>query len=153
MNDSTNNPFSPYELQFSVQERKAMLAEMLRELRKAKGYQQKEIAELLGISPQTYNGYETGRNEPPIEVLVRFSYLYELPIDMLVQKDRQHKDNESVMVTVTKFDEEIEEIKKQLKNSKYGENLQLKQMMDMFGQMTDMLKTVASNATSSDKKE
>ena len=153
MNDNSQNPFYPYELQFSVQERKAMLAEMLRELRKARGYQQKEIAELLGISPQTYNGYETGRNEPPIEVLVRFSYLYELPIDMLVQKDRQHKDNESVMVTVTKFDEEIEEIKKQLKNSKYGENLQLKQMMDMFGQMTDMLKTVASNATSSDKKE
>ncbi|NCB74967.1 MAG: XRE family transcriptional regulator [Clostridia bacterium] len=152
MNDKIINPFSPYELQFSVQERKAMLAEMLRDLRKAKGYQQKEIAELLGISPQTYNGYETGRNEPPIEVLVRFSYLYELPIDILVQKDRQHKENESVMVTVTKLDEEIDEIKKQLKNSKYGENLQLKQMMDMMEQMTDMIKTVASNASSKDKK-
>ncbi|MBP8640494.1 MAG: helix-turn-helix transcriptional regulator [Oscillospiraceae bacterium] len=151
MNDNPNNPFSPYELQFSVQERKAMVAEMLRELRKAKGYQQKEIAELLGISPQTYNGYETGRNEPPIEVLVRFSYLYELPIDMLVQKDRQHKENESVMVTVTKMDEEIAAIKKQFKNSKYAENIQLNQMMDMLQQLTDMMKSVATNAASNDK--
>ncbi|PKM73100.1 MAG: hypothetical protein CVU91_05910 [Firmicutes bacterium HGW-Firmicutes-16] len=153
MDTHSENPFSPYELQFSVQERKAMLAEMLRELRKAKGYQQKEIAALLGISPQTYNGYETGRNEPPIEVLVRFSYLYELPIDMLVQKDRQHKENESVMITVSKMDEEIDEIKKQLKNSKYAENLQLNQLMGMMEQMTDIIKTVASNASPTDKKD
>ena len=52
MDFNAENPFAPYELQFSQQERKALVAEMIRELRKNKGYQQKEIAESLGISPQ-----------------------------------------------------------------------------------------------------
>jgi len=72
---------------------------------------------------------------------------------MLVQKDRQHKENESVMLTVSKMDEEIADIKKQFKNSKYAENLQLNQLMGMMEQMTDVIKTVASSASSTDKKE
>lgn len=75
---------------------------------------------------------------------------------MLVQKDRLHKETEeteSVMVTVAKFDEEIDDIKKQFKNSKYAENLQLNQLMGMMEQMTDMIRTVASNASSIDNKD
>jgi transcriptional regulator with XRE-family HTH domain len=146
MDNQKTNPFYPYELQFTAQERKAMLAEMLKELRKVKGYQQKDISDMLGISPQTYNGYETGRNEPSIETLVRLSYLYELPIDILVQHDRMHKDGESVMISVTKMEEELDQVRQEFKNSKYKENLQLNQLMDMMGQMTDMIKAVASDA-------
>lgn len=144
MDNKSDNPFYPYELQFTVHERKELIAEMMRELRKAKGYKQKEIAELLGISPQTYNGYETGRNEPPVELLVRISYLYDIPIDILVQKDRHHKGDQSVMVTVTKMEEELAEVRAQFKNSKYAENIQLNQIMDMMTQLTDAMKVIAS---------
>jgi transcriptional regulator with XRE-family HTH domain len=146
MSNKQENPFYPYELQFDILERKAMVAEMIKELRKSKGYQQKEIAEMLCISPQTYNGYETGRNEPPIEVLVRISYLYEIPIDILVQRDRQHKDNESAMITLAKLDKEIAEVKKQFKESPNAENPQLNDFMKMLEQMADMLKGVVSNS-------
>ena len=122
-----------------------MIAEMLKELRKHKGYQQKEVSELLQISPQTYNGYETGRNEPPIETLVRLSYLYDMPIDVLVQRDRQHKLNESIMISLNKMDDELAQIKSEFTNSKYRENLQLNEFMGMLEQMTDMLKAIASN--------
>lgn len=146
MNEQKSNPFYPYELQFSVQERKAMVAEMIRELRKAKGFQQKEISELLGISPQTYNGYEKGRNEPPIEMLVRISYLYNVPMDILIQRDRQHKSSESAMITLAKMDEELAQVKEQFKASPLAEAEQLNQLMAAMEQMTDLMKAVVSKA-------
>lgn len=145
------NPFEPYELQFSVSERKEMAAEMLRELRKSKGYQQKQVAEWLQISPQTYNGYEKGRNEPPIEILVRLSYLYNLPIDILVQKNRMHKMDESAMLTVQKMDTEIAEMKQDFEKSPYAENPQLRELMGMMGKMTDIMKAAVDQANKEKK--
>ena len=152
MKEKQENPFYPYELQFDIQERKAIVAEMIRELRKTKGYQQKEIAKMLGISPQTYNGYERGRNEPPIEVLVRISYLYDLPVDILVQRDRMHKLNESALISVTKMEEEIAQIKQDFKTSEYAENQQLNELMGMMEKITDVLKTVASKPDGTNKR-
>ncbi|GHV17827.1 hypothetical protein FACS18949_14790 [Clostridia bacterium] len=136
------NPFYPYELQFTVQRRKQMIAEMIGELRKTQGYQQKRIAELLGISPQTYNGYETGRNEPPVEILVRLSYLYNMPLDILVQRDRQHNTNESAMLTVNKIQGELMGVKKALARSPLAENEQIGELIDMISQFTDAFKVV-----------
>ena len=111
------NPFAPYELQFSIAERKEMVAEMLRELRKSKGYQQKQIAEWLQISPQTYNGYEKARNEPPVEILVRLSYLYNVPMDILVQRTRFHKMDESAILSIQKMDNELAQVKQEFDKS------------------------------------
>lgn len=144
--NENENPFHPYELQFTIQRRKQMIAEMIGELRKAKGYQQKEVAEMLGISPQTYNGYETARNEPPVEILVRLSYLYGMPLDVLVQRDRMHDTNESALLTLEKFDNEIAQIKSDLINTKYGENEQMKSMLEMFAQMTDVMKKMVEGS-------
>jgi transcriptional regulator with XRE-family HTH domain len=143
MSEKHDNPFHPYQLQFTTQRRKQFIAEMMSELRKAKSYQQKEVAELLKISPQTYNGYETARNEPPIEILVRLSYLYDMPIDVLVQRDRKHDTDESVLLTLNSLDSKIEEVRKQLEKSPVAENEQLNALLGMFGQLTDAVKAVA----------
>ncbi len=135
MSEKKENPFYPYELQFNVQERKEIVAEMMRELRKAKGYSQKYISEMLGISPQTYTGYERGRNEPPIETLVRISYLYNMPIDILVQRDRKHKTNESAMISLMKMDEEMALAREQLKSSPLAENEQVNQFMGILSSL------------------
>lgn len=76
---------------------------------------------MLCISPQAYNGYENGRNELPIEVLVRISFLYNTPMDILVQRDRMHKNNESAMITVTKLEDELLQVKEQFKFSEYAD--------------------------------
>ena len=39
----------------------------------------------------TYSTYENGRTELPIEILVRLSYLYNIPIDAIVQRDRLYR--------------------------------------------------------------
>ena len=49
-------------------------------------------------------------------------------------------------MTLNKFTEEITEIKSDLANTKYGENEQLKVMLDMFQQLTDAMKTMVEGA-------
>lgn len=41
-----------------------MLKERLKEARKARGFTQKQVAEMLGVTESTYCGYETGKREP-----------------------------------------------------------------------------------------
>ena len=80
---------------YDVTERKALIADMLTAFREMNRLQKKDVAEYLGIKPQTYNAYESGRNEPPAEILVRLSLLYDVPIDVLVQKDNMSKTQKS----------------------------------------------------------
>lgn len=90
------NTQQAYNGEFTIEERKFMTAEALLELRKGKKWSQKEVAAKLDIKPSTYNTYESGRTEPPIEILVRLSYLYEIPIDVIVQRDRTFKTADDV---------------------------------------------------------
>lgn len=136
--EENKNPLAPYEGQFDVATRKQMVAEMLRELRKTKGLQQKEVAQILGISPQTYNGYEKGRNEPPIEILVRLSYLYGFSVDIIVQRDRLHPYGESAIETVKIMEQEIAAIRKEFPNSPFAENKQIQALIDAMESLTAM---------------
>ena len=75
-----------YSNEFDVKERKKSTANILRFLRELYGLQMKEIARFIGINNQTYRTYEIGRNETPQEIIVRLSFLYEVPTDYLLQK-------------------------------------------------------------------
>lgn len=98
---------APYECQFSADERKKMVAQCMAQLRKGKGMSQKEAAALIGVSQATYSAYERGRNEPPTEILVRLSYLFDCSVDILVQRDRLARTNEDAQ-------KQIDELRKQL---------------------------------------
>ncbi len=99
---------------YDVTERKKLISTMLTEFRKVNGYQQKEVAKLIGIKSQTYNAYESGRNETPAEILVRLSILYDTPIDILVQKDNITKEKKSVQTTLDIYDKEIQGLREEL---------------------------------------
>lgn len=60
-----------------------MLNEKLKELRKSKKYTQKQISELIGISQTTYAGYETGKHEPNIEILIKIADIHKISLDYL----------------------------------------------------------------------
>lgn len=140
------NELAPYEKQFDVATRKAMVAEMMRELRKAKGVQQKEIAKALDISPQTYNGYEKGRNEPPIEMLVRLSFFYDMPIDVLVQRDRMHKFGQSAMESVHSLEQQLMDIRSDVAGTKFGENDQIQALITAMEQLAEISRQVVEKA-------
>lgn len=99
---------------YDITERKKLISTMLTEFRKVNGYQQKEVAELIGIKSQTYNAYESGRNETPAEILVRLSILYDTPIDILVQRDNITKEEKSIQTTLNIYDKEIQGLREEL---------------------------------------
>lgn len=109
-----DTPQVKYNGEFTVEERKTMTAKAIQELRKTKKMSQKEVAGVLNIPATTYNTYESGRTEPPIEILVRLSHLYEIPIDIIVQRDRTYSTAEDVGRQMAAFKEHLAELDQQI---------------------------------------
>ena len=136
MDESKKNPFAPYELQFDVTQRKEIIAPLLIELRKAKKYSQREIANLLGVSPQAYNGWDKGRNEPPIAHLVRLSFLYGISLDTLCGREvfvMPTKDN--MVSQLDNYRQQIEELQAQLDSGTLDDNPEKENLQKMVDGM------------------
>ena len=58
-------------------------ADRLTEIRKCSGMTQKEAAEKLGITPQAYYAYESGKREPRLDNLVKLSKIFNVSLDTL----------------------------------------------------------------------
>ena len=61
-----------------------MKFENIRSLRIDNGYTQRQIAELLGISQNTYSQYEIGVLNYPIDALIKLADFYNVSIDYLL---------------------------------------------------------------------
>ena len=109
-----SNLLGDYQCQFSVEERKQLVAQTIQELRKAKKLTQKEVADAIGVKLPTYSTYETGRSEPPVEILVRLSFLFGVSIDVLAQKERLYKDTKDLAEQLDNCKAEIAKAKEEL---------------------------------------
>ncbi|MDE7453131.1 MAG: helix-turn-helix domain-containing protein [Clostridia bacterium] len=56
----------------------------LKELREAKGFTQKQLAELLNINSVTYLHYEKEQREPPLALLADLAKFYDVSTDYLL---------------------------------------------------------------------
>lgn len=65
----------------------------LKELRKEKKLTQKEIAEQIGIKRNSYSDWETGKNEPNLENIVKLSKILGTTIDFLLGKSSLSNSN------------------------------------------------------------
>ncbi len=63
---------------------KSPLATKLKELRKAHGYFQEDVAAVLNIGRKAYSHYETGRNTPSHEALYKLAGFYSIPVEDLL---------------------------------------------------------------------
>lgn len=131
------NVFAPYELNFDDAQRKKLFGEALRELREQKRYMQIEVAEFLGIKSQTYNGYETGRSEPNLETLVRLSFLFDCPLDAMLQKYNFVGTKEQMLKEFDRTKLEFEQLEQDTKDKPIGKDLQ--SFIGMMGVMFDKL--------------
>lgn len=59
----------------------------LRELRKNRGLRQKDIAEKIGVSPQSYGYYENGINKPDPEMLIKLADFFQCSTDYLLGRE------------------------------------------------------------------
>lgn len=67
----------------------SMLAENLALLRNIRGMTQEEVAEVIGISRQSYSKWEQGETIPDIEKCARLAEFYGVSIDSLVHQDEE----------------------------------------------------------------
>ncbi len=123
---------------FTVEERRAMTAQMLQELRKAKKLSQKEVAAHLNIPATTYNTYESGRTEPPIEILVRLSHLYSTPIDVIVQRDRTYRTAEDATKQIEDYKAQLAELET-IMDEKGVDSEEMIAFRDALGKLADAM--------------
>ena len=60
------------------------LKNVLKELRIESKKTQTQVAKELNITQRAYSYYETGKNEPSIDLLIDIANYYKIPIDILV---------------------------------------------------------------------
>lgn len=130
---------------FTIEERKKIIAQTMGDLRKAKGLSQKEAAAEIGISQATYSAYERGRNEPPAEILVRLSYLFKCPVDILVQKDRLYRNASDALKQAEQYRAEMAQLEAALAE-KDGNNETAKALLELMGKVNDALIQTAQRA-------
>lgn len=58
--------------------------EKLKQNREEYGCTQKQMAELIGIAPRSYQRYESGEREPNIETLVQIADFFKISLDDLI---------------------------------------------------------------------
>lgn len=129
---------------YNQTERKELIAFMLTQFRELNGLQKKEVAELIGIKPQTYGAYESGRNETPAEVLVRLSFLYDVPVDVLIQRDNTSKTELSAQEQLAFYDEQIQELKEQLLKGSPEAQAALSQLVEGIEELNNSMKKATS---------
>lgn len=66
------------------------LGDILRSIRTENKMTQKELADKLSISPSTIGMYEQNRRTPDIETLSKISSIFDVPIDELLGKQKDH---------------------------------------------------------------
>ena len=60
------------------------ICKALRELRKAQHKTQREVAEAIGITTQSYQAYESGKTLPTLENFMRLCIFFDVTPDILL---------------------------------------------------------------------
>ena len=61
----------------------------IRDVREDFDMTQKQVAQLLGITTQQYQLYESGKREMPMHLFIKLADYYEVTIDYLVGRDKR----------------------------------------------------------------
>ena len=108
---------------------------LLKELRKDNNLSQKQLAEKLCISQQTYSDYENGKTEPTIETLISISKLFNVTIEYLLGIEDEYgnavftKEEKAAglsatkKVSITPIEEDMLEVFRKV-GEKHGESAQ-----------------------------
>lgn len=136
-----------YDNVYTVNERKELIAYVLKNLRLSKKYTQQYVANEIGINVQTYATYERGRNEPPAEIIVRLSYLYDMPIDFIMQRDNVEKSTIAIKNQLEEFDNVLEDMRTKILSGDPKMREEIKNLADALGGLTDWLKEIKGIST------
>lgn len=129
-----------YDNLYTFDERKQLIADSLKTIRQAKRMTQKQVAEHIGVNTQTYATYERGRNEPPAEIIIRLSYLYNVPTDFILQKDNVTKEKSTVMKQLDDFEAVIDEMRNKILSGDAETRKEIGRLADNLGRFVDIMR-------------
>ena len=69
----------------------------LKRIRKQHKKTQNEVAKILKIDQTTYSGYETGKSNPNLDVLIHLADFYHITLDELVEHEVPYLINKSTL--------------------------------------------------------
>lgn len=65
--------------------------EILQELRKDRNLTQKELADFFSTTQRTISNWESGRNEPPYEILIKYAKFFNVSTDYILGLTKDEK--------------------------------------------------------------
>ena len=86
----------------------SVFGKKLKELRKAKKITQKKLSEVLGYGYTAIANYESGRNEPSLQDLVRLADFLDVSVDELLGREYPSKKKE-IYACFDRLDEKKQE--------------------------------------------
>lgn len=72
----------------------------LKQMRIARNLTQEDVASKIGLTRQAISSYESGRTQPPIEILLKFAEIYGVELDEILY---ENKDSRQIKNTETKY--------------------------------------------------
>lgn len=123
---------------FTAKERMKLIGKQLEYLRTTSHMTQRDICDILGVSPQTYSGYESGKHEPSIETLIRLSYFYGVSLDNLCCKQdfENPEDNADTNIELI-GNSNVLELKEAMDKFKAETELKMQEMQKQLEQLNN----------------
>lgn len=75
---------------------KIMLEDVLKEMREKAGLKQSEVAEYVGVTPQTYMKWENGKNEPKASNIKKLAEILKVSETELCRGERFYKEDNPI---------------------------------------------------------
>lgn len=80
-----------------------MFGKRLKHLRDKRGMTQKEVADILGLTPKAVGFYESEERQPSQETLIKLSEIFDVSVDYLLGKTTRLKSIENGIHTQDEF--------------------------------------------------
>ena len=75
----------------------------LKAFRERRNWSQKELADKLGLKQSTIAVYETGLNEPKLELFVKMAHCFGVSVDHLIGNNRENDENLAIYEKITQL--------------------------------------------------
>lgn len=107
----------------SLESRKIEVGNQLQYLRKKAGLTQKEVCDIVEVTPQSYSGYEKGKYEPSLETICRLAMLYNVTTDHILcnwtdetSEAESYSNNEIENERIDSLEAEVQMLKENMKS-------------------------------------
>ncbi len=71
----------------------------IKEARERAGYSQKELAELIGVAPNTFHGYESGKHDPKSDLLIKIAKACHVSTDFILGASGVYESTENMVLS------------------------------------------------------